>query len=277
MKLDLRIDEVLPSPIEAVWRALTDPRTLARWLMENDFEPRVGHAFTLRDPPTATWDGRVACEVLELDPPRRMVWSWNGGMKGETTTRVVFELRAEGEGTRFTLRHEGEGDAAQGEALLSGWKRKAGVLRRVLGPDYACRVAFARDRERVFDAIATLEGLGGWWTPLVCGSAAEGQEMRFDFEGMDEHIRMRVDRLERPKSVAWTCIAHSSLDDWAGTKITFDLVPRGKEGTELHFRHVGLEPDLECYESCEAGWDHFLRSLARYVDQGRGTPFRGDR
>src|SRR5580704_14077456 len=149
MNLDLRISEVSDRPIEAVWLAITDRRILARWLMDNDFEPRVGHKFALRDPPTSTWRGWVECEVLELEPPRRMVWSWNSGMAGETATRVVFELRQERTATRLTLRHEGKAVAGQEESVTSGWTRKIGVLARVLGPHYARRASFSAAREKV--------------------------------------------------------------------------------------------------------------------------------
>jgi uncharacterized protein YndB with AHSA1/START domain len=42
----------VPQPPDAVWRAITDPETLAQWMFPNDFEPRVGHRFTFRVPGT---------------------------------------------------------------------------------------------------------------------------------------------------------------------------------------------------------------------------------
>jgi uncharacterized protein YndB with AHSA1/START domain len=273
MRLDLQLDELFERPIDAVWRAVTDPRMLARWLMDNDFEPRLGHEFTLRDPPTATWRGWIACRVLEIDPPRRMVWSWDGGMEGEVTTRVVFELHPEGSGTRLVLRHEGEATSERLASLGAGWTRKLAILRHVLGSHYARRVAFGAPRERVFDALATLSGLRGWWTPIVSGSAATGGVLRFAFDGLDEHIVMRVDGAKRPSSVHWSCVVHTRLHDWKDTKVTFDLAARGPEGCELSFQHVGLTPQLDCYADCERGWDHFLASLIACVERGKGTPF----
>jgi uncharacterized protein YndB with AHSA1/START domain len=277
MKLDLAFEEVLDASVDVVWRAVTDARLLSRWLMDNDFEPRVGHRFTLRDPPTSAWRGWIECEVLELVAPARMVWSWDGGMAGEIATRVIFELHAMGPRTRLVLRHEGDATGERGESLHSGWTRKMAGLRRVLGRHYACRVAFRAQRERVFDAIATLEGLRGWWTTLVSGSASAGGEILLEFEGIDEHIVMRVEEARQPSRVRWACLEHTSLPDWRGTRVLFELAPRGKEGSELAFEHVGLSPTLECYESCEQGWDHFLASLVALVDRGRGTPFGSSR
>jgi uncharacterized protein YndB with AHSA1/START domain len=276
MKLDLCVEEVFARPVDAVWRAITDRRLLARWLMDNDFEPRVGHAFTLREAPTGKWRGWIECCVLELDAPRRMVWSWDGGQEGETPSRLVFELREEGEGTRLTLRHQGDAPEVMGEALRSGWSRKLGVLGRVLGPDFACRVSFGSPREKVYEALTTLDGLRAWWTTLVRGSTERGADIRFDFEGLDEHIVMRVEEAKRPTRVRWTCLHHTQLGDWAGTSPTFDLTARG-DGCELCFQHVGLSPKLDCYEMCEEGWEHFLASLVSYVDRAAGSPFGSNR
>jgi uncharacterized protein YndB with AHSA1/START domain len=274
-KLDLQLEEVFDHPIDAVWRAITDPSRLSRWLMDNDFQPLEGHRFKLREPPTSTWRGWIECQVLELTPPTRMVWSWEGGHGGEPRTRVIFELRQEGASTRLILRHEGEASPADQDSLASGWRRKLGVLSRVLGPDYAQRVAFRSPPERVFDAIATLDGLRGWWTLRVSGSTTPGAEVCFEFDGLDEHVVMRVDRAEPARAVHWTCIEHTELEEWNGTRILFDLARRAT-GCELTFQHAGLTPRFECYAMCEQGWAHFLRSLAAYVDEGRGTPFGAD-
>ena len=75
MKLDLNLTEHFTEPIEQVWHAITDSQMLALWLMENNFEARVGARFVLRrlDPPRG-WRGWAECEVLELQKPNRMVW-----------------------------------------------------------------------------------------------------------------------------------------------------------------------------------------------------------
>jgi uncharacterized protein YndB with AHSA1/START domain len=101
---EIRIDRVYPHPPQKVWRALTEPELLARWLMPNDFAPTVGQRFTFRTDPAPGFDGIVHCEVLELDAPRRMVWSWRGG---PLDTRVVFELEPVPTGTRLRMTHSG--------------------------------------------------------------------------------------------------------------------------------------------------------------------------
>jgi uncharacterized protein YndB with AHSA1/START domain len=122
MKLDIALQEFYPHPIEKVWAALTDPDALATWLMmANDFEPSVGRRFTFRSDPNPGWRGRAECEVLALEPPSRMVWSWLSTDEGEPT-RVEFRLESVAGGTRLTLEHTGETDAETRSRLTAGWQ-----------------------------------------------------------------------------------------------------------------------------------------------------------
>lgn len=130
------------------------------------------------------------------------------------------------------------------------------------------------DRD-VFRSLATLRGLRGWWTPLVTGSAQRGGALRFKFKGLDEHIDMRVEESIAPTRVAWTCKVHTSLPEWSGTRIEFDIEALDDDRCRLRLRHVGLVPALECYADCSLGWDHFLKSIALYAETGKGLPFGG--
>ena len=104
MERALRFEAVYPHPPSKVWRVLTTQEHLARWLMQNDFQPRVGQTFQFRAKPVGGWDGIVNCEVLELIPERRLVITWNSNV---IQTKVTFLLEPEGAGTRFTLLHTG--------------------------------------------------------------------------------------------------------------------------------------------------------------------------
>jgi len=133
VKFDLLFDEVFPHPIQAVWRALTDSVALASWLMSNDFAPRLGHRFTLRSPAIPGWRGWAECQVLEMDPPRRMVWSWQSTDVGEPT-KLTFELSTVPEGTQLRLRHTGDTDPAMVNLIRSRWGAKLQALRGLLEP-----------------------------------------------------------------------------------------------------------------------------------------------
>jgi uncharacterized protein YndB with AHSA1/START domain len=105
MKADIDATVSYPHPVSRVWEALTSSEALAAWLMPNDFKPVVGHRFTLRSRPAPGFDGIVRCVVLEVEPPRRMVWSWAGG-NIDTTVTWTLDQTPDG-GTRLRMHQVG--------------------------------------------------------------------------------------------------------------------------------------------------------------------------
>jgi uncharacterized protein YndB with AHSA1/START domain len=125
MPRDLHFEMTYPHSIEKVWRTITDAASIAQWLMPNDFQPRLGHKFQFRTKPAPGFDGIVNCEVLELDPPNRLVYSWTGG---GIDTQVVWTLQAVSEGTRLRLDHTG----FRG---MRGW-----MVSRILGKGWRSKI-----------------------------------------------------------------------------------------------------------------------------------------
>jgi uncharacterized protein YndB with AHSA1/START domain len=123
MARTLRFEALYPYPPEQVWVALVDPEAIGEWLMPNDFEARVGHRFTFHTKPAPGFDGIVQCEVLELDPPERLAYSWKGG---GIDTIVRYVLAREGENTRLVMEQSGftglRGFMVS-KILGGGWKR----------------------------------------------------------------------------------------------------------------------------------------------------------
>ena len=108
----VRLVRTLPYAPDVVWDALTDPQRLAEWMGENDFAPRVGHSFALCLGPRAGWDGVLRCRVLELAPPRPLVFSCASDRARRGT--VTISLTPVTGGTRLVLEHEGLGERGRG-------------------------------------------------------------------------------------------------------------------------------------------------------------------
>ena len=116
MKRDVKLEQTYPQPVDAVWKALTDPAQVGRWLMPMEgFKPRKGTRFQFRSPRMmASWNGVVDCEVLDAEAPRKLVYTWRGqGMDGQpnadfsaTTVTWTLEPGADG-GTKLRLEHSG--------------------------------------------------------------------------------------------------------------------------------------------------------------------------
>jgi uncharacterized protein YndB with AHSA1/START domain len=58
----------MPHPPERVWRALSQGPLIEEWLMENDFQPVVGHRFNFRAAPMPHWNGVVDCQSWSSSP-----------------------------------------------------------------------------------------------------------------------------------------------------------------------------------------------------------------
>jgi uncharacterized protein YndB with AHSA1/START domain len=133
---------------------------------------------------------------------------------------------------------------------------------------YARKLTIQVARERVFDAIATLDGLRRWWTTIVTGSAAPGGTLRFGFAGLDEQIVMRVDVVRPLSVITWSCVAHTRNDEWTASTVRFGLADRGPQACELNFHHTGIGRELVA-----EGWEHVLASLAAYAERSAGSPY----
>jgi uncharacterized protein YndB with AHSA1/START domain len=91
-------------PVDAVWQAISQPERLNQWYMRSDFKPVVGHKFRLLPHPEVGGDP-VDCEVLEVTPPRRLVYRWKGGPMMDSI--VTWELSPVGQETLLRVTHGG--------------------------------------------------------------------------------------------------------------------------------------------------------------------------
>ncbi len=125
------IEKELPYPPEKIWRALTEGPLIKEWLMDNDFQPEVGHKFTLRSKPVPNWNGIIDCEVLVLEPNQKLSYSW--GALGQGTV-VIFTLVATKDGTLVRMEQSGfrPDQEANYKGAQYGWQRFLGGLERVV-------------------------------------------------------------------------------------------------------------------------------------------------
>lgn len=121
------VEREMAHPLEKVWRALTQSPLMDDWLMQNDFQPVVGHRFTLR----ADW-GEVECEVLTVEPNQALSYTWQAmGLDSV----VTWTLAATATGTRLRMEQAGfRPDQQQAyEGAKYGWQKFFGSLERVVG------------------------------------------------------------------------------------------------------------------------------------------------
>jgi uncharacterized protein YndB with AHSA1/START domain len=128
----LVIERELPHPPQKIWRALTQGALIKEWLMDNDFQPVVGHKFNFRSPPMPQWDGIIASEVLVIEPQKKLSYSW-GSMGLESV--VVWTLVPTKGGTLVRMEQSGfrPDQEANYQGANYGWQKFIGGLERVVG------------------------------------------------------------------------------------------------------------------------------------------------
>lgn len=129
---DIVVEEVLPHAPAVVWQVLTRGELIGRWLMPNDFVLEPGRRFTFQTQPMGNWDGVVRCQVLEIRPQEKLVYSWQGGAEDNDAygsrldSLVTWTLTAVAGGTRLRLVHSGfrspQNDFAF-QVMGGGWAR----------------------------------------------------------------------------------------------------------------------------------------------------------
>jgi uncharacterized protein YndB with AHSA1/START domain len=120
----------------------------------------------------------------------------------------------------------------------------------------------------VYGALATVEGLSGWWTRDTRGESKVGGVMQFRFGtgGFD----MKVRELGPAKRVLWQVI--DGPEEWVGTKISFDL-KQNDDWTIVLFKHEGWKEPVEFMHHCSTKWGVFLLSLKSLLETGKGGPW----
>lgn len=128
--IDLSLTEIYPHPVEKVWQAITTQAGLEAWLMQNDFELRIGHECTFRFCASegSDEDSLVFVRVLEINAPHHMLWRWRNENDPDASL-VTFRLREVPEGTELTIEHKGPVSADVERELRKGWPSKLQSLR----------------------------------------------------------------------------------------------------------------------------------------------------
>ena len=117
-------------PPERVFDAFLDVTIARRFLfataagemIEASVDPRVGGQFVYTERRPDMGDVRHVGEFLEIDRPRRLVFSFGVPQFDPGMTTVALDLKPDGEGCELTLTHEGVAPAYR-EGSADGWKR----------------------------------------------------------------------------------------------------------------------------------------------------------
>jgi len=125
-------------------------------------------------------------------------------------------------------------------------------------------------------AFAAIIDPRAWWSGAFEGDTTAIGDV-FTYRYLDIHYsRQEVTELVPGRRVAWHVLESdlSFLKDrseWTGTTIAFDIVHTGSQ-SEITFTHVGLKPEVECYDTCTDAWGALIQgSLKQLIETGTGA------
>jgi uncharacterized protein YndB with AHSA1/START domain len=144
--------------------------------------------------------------------------------------------------------------------------------------DIIHRIGIKANPADVYGALATVDGVAGWWTRETSGESKVGGliTVRFRDRGAEaEKGRMDIEvvKLNPGKEVQWRF--KDGPPEWIGTDVTFSLSQEG-EYTVVVFGHRNWREAVEFMAHCSMKWATFLLSLRELVETGKGKPSPDD-
>jgi uncharacterized protein YndB with AHSA1/START domain len=138
----VRLERLLPGPIERVWAFLTESESRRRWLCAGHMDLRPGGKVELhfanddlsREPTPAKYRGMPMSftgTVLRCEPPRLLQFTWleSAGDSSE----VTWQLEDRGERVLLTIIHRKLADRPAILSVSAGWHTHVGILEDLLG------------------------------------------------------------------------------------------------------------------------------------------------
>lgn len=142
---------------------------------------------------------------------------------------------------------------------------------------FTTTISVDQTASEVFKAINNVRG---WWQGEIEGITDKLHE-EFIYRMKDIHYsKQTIAELVPNERVVWF-VTDSSLNftdkktEWTGTKIIFEISEINNK-TQVHFTHLGLLPDFECYGGCSNGWEMLIqKSLFSLITTEKGVDVFG--
>jgi len=126
------------------------------------------------------------------------------------------------------------------------------------------------------EAFAAIADVSAWWAKSFTGRAQQLGDT-FGVQFGTTTVDFEITEAIPDKKITWLITAcHlpwlKDKTEWTGTKIVWEVTPTGN-ATRVDMTHVGLVPEVECYENCESGWNrHIAGSLFKLLTERVGQP-----
>jgi uncharacterized protein YndB with AHSA1/START domain len=240
-------------------------------------------------------------KITELVPGKKIVWlvtdahlnftedksEWKG-------TEITFDLAQKGDQTEIRFTHLGLVPAVECfDQCSTAWGYYInGSLRNFIttangqpnqpvdqkesemDQNYTTTFTVDQTPEQVFAAINNVRG---WWSEEIEGNTDQlGSEFKYHFADV-HRCQMKITEFVPNQKVVWRVLDNyfdftEDKTEWVNTEISFEIAQKDDQ-TEVHFMHLGLVPEYECFDLCTDAWGVYINgSLRSLITTGQGRP-----
>ena len=138
--------------------------------------------------------------------------------------------------------------------------------------DFTTTLVVEQTPGQVFTAVNNPQA---WWSGEIEGNTNKLND-EFIYRYKDLHSsKQRIVEMIPDQKVEWL-VTESTINyaedkkEWTGTKIIFEISEKDNK-TQLRFTHMGLDPDIECFDSCSNSWSQLIQQgLFSLITTGKG-------
>ena len=247
-------------------------------------------------------------KLVEVIPDKKIVWlvtesklDWINNNKEEwTNTKMIFEISSKGDKTILHFTHEGLVPEQECYAMCKkGWDIviKDWLFHHItFGEPSAEMTKAAEIRNQHFEektkpgekdfhrtvavkasakeAMKKISQIKHWWRKDFKGTAEKLNDTFTVPFGEPAYVDFIITEFVPDKKVIWKvtdCYLpwFENKKEWNNTEGVFQLSEENDE-TKIDFTHIGLVPEVECYEVCEKGWNGHIDTLVNFINEGKG-------
>lgn len=129
------------------------------------------------------------------------------------------------------------------------------------------------------EAYLKINRVSEWWSENIEGESKKLNDIFTIHFAFGDSFEIKIIDTIPDKKIVWlvtdcnlTWVKDSK--EWKGTKISFEISTENNS-TQINFTHIGLVPEIECYNGCVQGWNQYIKgSLYKLLNEGKGEPDR---
>lgn len=186
----------------------------------------------------------------------------------ENTTNDFGKLFYKEQHFRFLQRHQ-KNYSVLCIKFISNFKLKQNGKK-----NYNVSITVESPAEKAFKSI---NNVSEWWNENLEGSSHKLNDVFTIHFSENNFVTHKIVEFVPDKKVVWqvtNCYLEWLTDktEWTNTKMSFEIITKDNS-TQINFTHIGLVPEVECYNDCVKGWNQYVKdSLLKLINEGKGQP-----